>query len=139
MNAILYKLSQPSDQDIITSIAAALHNQQFAVAEKTLLNLVEDIIGREYNTHEDCVEAQKVLKTIYYSFNEMFQKMYGNDITALRSDLHENILIAHCSDPESMDDLLYEASDYVAHVENETQHSEATRHLECYRQNFQEN
>lgn len=135
MNAILYKISHPTDLHVLESIVLDLHHHNFAEAEMKLLGLVEDIATREYNVYEEMQSALTTITILHATFN-MFYRQHFSDIESIKSPAHRNVLIAHCSDPESMDDLLYEVSAYLKEFETDAQPTEALYHLHCYKGQF---
>ena len=132
MNAIIYTILKTNDLDHLEKIAEAVHLKDFNRVETILITLLEELTSREYNTQEEIANALKTANMLYSTFNIFYQSLYS-DITAHKSNLHENILIAHTSDPESMDDLMYEVVMYLKDFENDDQHDEAVYHLSCYR------
>lgn len=116
----------------LENIATAMHLKDFTKAENILFALLEELTSREYNTQEEISDALKTANTLYTTFNIFYQSLYS-DIKTLESAAHENVLIAHTSDPESMDDLMYEVVTYLKDFENDDQHDEAVYHLDCYR------
>ena len=135
MNAILYKISHPTDLHVLESIVLALHQRNFEEAESKLLSLAEDITNREYNVYEELQSALTTITILHATLN-MFYRQHFSDIEDIKSPVHRNVLIAHCSDPESMDDLLYEVSAYLKEFENDGQPTEALYHLNCYKGQF---
>jgi hypothetical protein len=132
MNAIIYTILKTNDLEHLEKIATAIHLKDFTKAETILITLLEELTAREYNTQEELADALKTANTLYSTFNIFYQSLFS-DISSLESDLHENVLIAHMSDPESMDDLMYEVVTYLKDFENDDQHDEAVYHLDCYR------
>jgi adenosine deaminase len=137
MNAIVYKLQEDPDRQILESIAKSLHNSQFDLAETQLLEYIEDITTREFNTFDEVHPVLKTVNTLYSTFNIFYRSQYG-DPSDLKKEGHGNILIARCSDPESMDDLLYEVKSYLDNFETDSDFAddEAAYHLECYKNRF---
>lgn len=140
MNAIVYKITPPVDKETVETICFNLHERNFERAEALLLDLIEEMMTREYNTSDDRKDALACAKILYYTFNAYYdswaQKKGLNidqEKKALHSPVHDNILFAHCTDPESMDDLMYEVCQYLTEIENDSQMEEAQYHLDCYK------
>lgn len=140
MNSVFYKITSPTERDTIDTICDLLSQRKFTEAEHTLLNHLEQMMSREYNTEDDVTNALSNIQTYYIRFNEYYlnwTKENGKDKsteeTELKNTLHDNLLFAHMSDPESMDDLVYAVASYISHTEDEEEMSEAFDQLRLYK------
>jgi hypothetical protein len=108
---------------------------KFHDAERVVLSMVEDALAKEYNTEDDTAPVLAELKGLYEGFNDRFDDWADlHGFVTESSDLrnHHNLLMAHCSDPASMDDLLYETLGFLTDPEDDQQLEEARYHLSCY-------
>lgn len=104
-----------------------------------VMDLLNETLIREYNTTDDVEQALSDIRTVYLRFNQYYLRWAeekGLDLTQekkkLAAAIHQNYLFAHCSDPESMDDLVYAVADSLMNIEDETQMDEAVYQLSCY-------
>jgi len=115
----------------LDNICERLLKKNFAEAEKKLVELVENQLPKG---------DIKTVKIIYDEFNNYFEKWLkkrGVDPTkeekTLRSEEHDNFLLAHCHDPAAIDDLLYEWKHYLTEEPTEKQRQEVIYHINCYK------
>lgn len=140
MNSVFYKITSPTERDTIDTICGLLSQRKFTEAEHTLLNHLEQMMSREYNTEDDVTNALSNIQTYYIRFNEYYMnwaKENGKDESSeeneLKNSLHDNLLFAHMSDPESMDDLVYAVASYVSQTEDDEEMTEAFDQLRLYK------
>lgn len=140
MNAIFYKINPPVWKSSLDEICSLLYKRNIEHLESRVLDLMEDFMTREYNTLDDSNDALHEIKTLYFSFNEYYEEWLKDqnidaqkEIKDAMRPFHANILMAHCVDPESMDDLMYEVYEHVNNLDNESQTDEAQYHLDCYK------
>lgn len=136
MNAIIYKTSRVGQTYTITDLFELIQQRQFEKVEASLISLVEDVVSKEYDTSADRQAAVDTLQSLYNNFNDMYFQWFSqmnpnidDEFYSLVSRNHDNILIAHCTDAESMDDLLYETIEFLMDETN----NEAHYHLACYK------
>lgn len=124
----------------IFQIYECLYSQKFKEMEQLLLTLIENII---HDAKEGDVSEQIVVVIFIYSnFNTFFSNWLSKKhrskmkvIGQLNNNEHHNVLIAHCSDAASMDDLLWEVSNYLEKV-NESGRREVEYQLDCYKKSL---
>jgi hypothetical protein len=140
MNSVFYKITSPTERDTIDTICHLLSQREFARAEEALLNHLNEMMSREYNIEDDAMSALSNIQTYYFRFNEYYLNWLQEngmdkekEIKELSSPNHDNLLLAHMSDPESMDDLVYAVASYVSHTEDEKEMSEAFDQLRLYK------
>lgn len=126
--------------NVITSIFKALYNRDMHSAESQLFSVVESIITQSKKEEFDIVESLNVLMILYSEFNTYYLSWLNTnkyDVVKERMELssseHNSYLISHCSDPASMDDLLFEAHTYLTDMQDPYQVQEVQSHLEHYR------
>lgn len=136
MNAIIYKMSHEEQTYTIMDLFTLIQKRQFKKTESILLSMIEDMVTRDYNSDSDRQELVETMKNIYHNFNAMYiewlsgtQNTSTDEFYNLVSHNHDNILVAHCTDAESMDDLLYETIEFLSDSRN----NEAQYHLACYK------
>lgn len=119
-----------SIQKTVDYICANLLKKNFKEAEKKLVELVEAQFSKK-----DVV----AVKLIYDEFNCYFEKWLRSrgidpikEEKKLKSEEHDNFLLAHCHDPAAIDDLLYEWKHYLAEP-TEKQKQEVIYHINCYK------
>ncbi len=140
MNAVFYTISTPAERGIIDSICLLLAQRNFEKAEEVLIDFMSDVLSEEYNTQDDAEKHLSTIKTIYLKFNEYYLnwiqeqgKLKEEELKALKNDAHDNLLFAHMSDPESMDDAVYALAEYLTNFESDDQLEEASYQLSCYK------
>lgn len=139
MNSIFYKIHPPTERGTIDTICDLLAQRNFNEAEHQLLNHLNELMSREYNTDDDTQAALSTIQTYYIRFNEYYSNWAQNngrdkqkEINELTNDIHENVLFANMSDPESMDDMVYAIASFISNMEDEDEMEEAYNHLSCY-------
>lgn len=127
---------------LVTSLCELLYKKAYHQAERRLLQIIESIFtysSQVGNHHRD--EVATVIM-IYTQFNILYNDWLrkkkiasSTELASLDNGEHTNYLLAHCSDPASMDDLLWELSDYL---ENPTARNkeEVSYQLLCYRKSL---
>lgn len=140
MNAIVYNITHHTNSRTINSICKAILKRDFKNAEQQLLTIVERVVHREYTMSNQLARMIAMLEVLYNEFNTYYLQWAAKqgrneieEIEALISHSHANFLLAHCTDSESMDDLLYETNQYLTNLKDDQQKNEASYHLECYR------
>src|SRR5438105_876423 len=105
----LEDLSQDYEQKL-DNLCMSVYRKDFLQAEELTLELVRSILNHNDTQEEDIL----ITNTIYASFNDYYKlwlKRQDKDLNSMiketYSDKHDNYLIAHCSDPAAIDDLLY--------------------------------
>ncbi|MCX7996981.1 MAG: hypothetical protein N2691_04520 [Patescibacteria group bacterium] len=143
MNSALFLLSQPHDRNTLDELCRLLSQRDYPSAEKKLIEFLESLLEREYNISDDIEAAMADLDIIYTRFDQYYANWGKNhgisparELEELADSSHENILLAHCSDPESMDDLVYEVRKFLAGQNIELSGDEAYIHLEAYKRNM---
>lgn len=140
MNAIIYNITHHTSSATINSVCAAIAERKYTEAEHRLVDIIERMVTRTYSNPNQISRMITLLEILYSEFNTyylLWAQHNGKDemkeIEQLISKSHGNFLLAHCTDSESMDDLLYETNQYLTNLKNEHQKKEATYHLECYK------
>ena len=122
----------------IIGLYSSLHKRKFVLMEKKLLTLIAKILNEK--TSDECDQSDNivVLILIYSNFNGFFSdwlkhsnKGSERELISLQNNEHHNLLISHCSDPASMDDLLWEISNYLE--DPKIGKEEAEHQLACYK------
>lgn len=124
-----YKTVQ--NQKMVDYICIMLLKKNFKEAERKLVELVESQLPKR---------NIKTVKIIYDEFNSFFEKWLKNhgidpakEEKTLKSEEHDNFLLAHCHDPAAIDDLLYEWKHYLTDEPTEKQKKEVIYHINCYK------
>ena len=128
----------PAYTNQIHQLMSYVHAKDFRQAEELVLSLVDTVLTHDLSEQKEQVADLLMLTVLYEKFNDVYLVwIHANDLPdptthlqSLVSDDHENCLIAHCSAIAEMDDLLYEAMQYV--MEKSTK-EEVKKHVGCYR------
>jgi hypothetical protein len=120
----------------IESIYQNLVDQNFKSAEKQILELVQSIFTA--NTSDYLLLSSTVDK-IYVEFEQEYAQWLstkGYKTPADHTNDYTNCLIAHMTDPDAMDDLLFELSEYADHLPEPDNKEELEYQYMCYRKNL---
>ncbi|MFW5703864.1 MAG: hypothetical protein ACOCXQ_03430 [Patescibacteria group bacterium] len=139
MNALVYNVIKHTTNNTLNELCYRLAERDFRMAEESVMQLMQKLVTYTYQSSNEIERANTLIETLYLDFNEYYMqwcKKNGisdvEEIFELYSKEHHNILIAHCSDLESMDDLIYETRKYLSNLRDEDQKREALYHISCY-------
>jgi hypothetical protein len=116
-----------------------LYQRDFKKAEKSILAIIDYFLSLRLVNHEKKQLLSFVL-ILYHNFNSNYlqwvKKQKGDiqkEIGQLCSINHDNLLLAQCRDPASLDDLLYELEKYLNDETEKGHKKSVTYYLNCYR------
>jgi hypothetical protein len=115
-------------------------SRNYKRAESTVLNHIENLLKQHERRLLHTKEEELLLfESLFFRFNNDYlywirQQNKDEEKERLKqeSEEHHNYLIAHCFDPASMDDLLWEVHAYIQNPSNKTQKKEIQYQLACY-------
>ncbi len=139
MNALVYNVTHHTTCPTINKMCQLVTDRQFQEAEQSLVTCINGLVNQGYHSRNQIQRMLTLLEILYTEFNSYYlqwAKKHGkneiSEIEELSNKMHPNFLIANCTDPESMDDLLYEVRNYLMNLSNKEQEKEARHHLTCY-------
>ncbi len=137
-------------RDVVLRIFGLVKQRDFCQAERVVVELVEGVFAHEFKQKE-IRKNLHMISLLYTDFNDNYLDWVveqGGSVATEQHDLadeeeHDNYLLAHCKDPASMDDMLFEVEKYlldsmdpdIQYAENE---DEAKYHISCYQRLLQE-
>lgn len=140
MNALVYATTHDTSHTVLNSICELIAARNFRKAEERVIEILVQMLDISYTNQQDISEAIELINGLYEEFNSYYlqwSRSQGSDeveeIEHLCSTAHSNFFIAHCTDTESMDDMLYEVRSYFSDLQNESKKEEALYHVTCYR------
>lgn len=114
------------------------HQRKYSELEKEVLTYIGSSVIKGKTTSFKLI----LLVAIYSEFNSLYMDWAKRnniseekEIQTQYSNEHENLFIAHCSDPASMDDLLWEVNNYLEDHTERSKH-EVEYQLACYRKSL---
>jgi hypothetical protein len=140
MNALVYATTHDTSHAVLNSICELIAERKFKKAEEQVLEILARILEVSYTSPQSISEAIELINGLYEEFNSYYlqwsrtrEKDEVAEVEELYSRDHSNFFIAHCTDVECMDDMLYEVRSYLFDLQNESQKEEALYHVNCYR------
>lgn len=127
-----------SNADGLEKIFFSIQKREFKEAEKTLLSVLKKFIDPQFKN----IHIKALVSDLYYHFNPKYLQWLKNrggdikkEIKDLSSPVHDNFLIAHCSDPACLDDLFKEIEQtFESSLENDKKLKKSIEyHLACYK------
>jgi hypothetical protein len=124
----------------LDSLCQYIYQRNFHHMEKALIELLNIVFIHAQYIPETKDQDIAIIDLIYAEFNayyytwlEKFHLKITEEFNELRCQDHFNILIAHCSQVEYMDDLLFELSNYFILNEGPHQKNRVEILLKKYR------
>jgi hypothetical protein len=137
---ILFSTIQADYKTSLDRICQQLYTRSFYEAENVLLSLVKQVYD-VYESPEGHTEQEiLVSQVLYVEFNDYFEKWLQEKgktqsdlVDELSKDEHENILLANCTDPASMDDLMWDLNNVLTSNPHNYVMDDIDYHIVCYK------
>jgi hypothetical protein len=134
-NFMLIDRASKHTKRVLNEIFLHFHERKYNQIEKELIAEIEATVIKGKTTSSKVIE----MIAIYSDFNNLYMEWVKEknineqkERCAINSGEHHNLLIAHCSDPSSMDDLMWEVINYLENSTPSNKH-EVEYQLACYK------
>lgn len=135
----------PVYKTMLDTICERVYSEAYLEAENMLLSVIKKIYDAYESpaghTNQDILVSQ----VIYVEFNDYFEHwmeenghMGNKDIEAYKSEEHDNVLLANCTDPASMDDLFWDLTNLLTSNNRNYVMDDIDYHIACYRRDTQQ-
>ena len=133
------KTAPKNFRSFIENICTHIHTRNFQKSEQELLAYITNAFHLKTTGESALEETKEVLHILYERFNRYYIEWleeHGHtvrdEVLALDSQEHPNFLLAHCTDPSGMDDMLWELRTYLDTLPNAQNREEMEYQLTCY-------
>ena len=133
------KIAPQTFRMFIEEICSHIHARDFQKAENELLTYVTNSFHFKTTGEKALEETKDALHIVYERFNRYYiesleEKGHNvrEEVMSLDSQEHPNFLLAHCTDPSGMDDMLWELRTYLETLPNPQNREEMAYQLNCY-------
>lgn len=126
-------------KDMLDAICNYLYQGLYGEAETLLLELVKKIYYVYESPQAHTGDEVFVSEVIYVEFNKYYEywlAQHGhtgsNNTSSLHTEEHDNVLIDKCTDPGSIDDLMWDLNNLLTANPDNYVTDDITYHLDCY-------